>query len=573
MAHLHKKIKQGRAYYYIRETQRIDGKPTVVNQVYLGTADRILARLTGCAPRVPSRFASKEFGSLFLLDALDRSTVNLVQLVDTLLPARRKSAQLSLGQSLYYAVLNRAIAPRSKRQLAQWYDTTDIQHIRPVRLKSLSPQHLWNHWDRLGEAEVEQLAEHFFQQVHRLHPSQEEHFFFDTTNYYTYLDARTPSTLAKRGYNKAGKHHLRQVGLALITERTSGMPIYYRPYPGNQHDARFFEEQLPAILAKLTALGLTVKALTLIFDKGMPNEHTIGQLDATPALHFITSYSPYFAPQLARVPLKHFQPLPRTPHHDSQAQGQEPDQILYTETSATFWGQLRKVVITYNPKTFRKKRYELREKLAKVRQVLYDLRRKHRDHAPHWRKPDAIRAHYEQVCEGLHLSPTFFVLSFYTEAGRPQMAFHLNRPQTESHLRRLAKTILITDHQDWSAQEIYQAYMERHRIEDQFRQAKSPFHIALMPQYHWTDAKIRIHVLVCIVALTYLTLLRQRLVEAGLHLSIPATMEALRSLRTALYWLPNERKPRRQLEEPTPIQVAILNACGFQVHNGRVLQY
>jgi hypothetical protein len=72
--------------------------------------------------------------------------------------------------------------------------------------------------------------------------------------------------------------------------------------------------------------------------------------------------------------------------------------------------------------------------------------------------------------------------------------------------------------------------------------------------------------------LTYLTLLRQRLVEAGLSLSIPATLEALRSLRTALYWLPNERTPRRQLEEPTPTQLEILGALGVQVQNGRVLQ-
>jgi hypothetical protein len=32
MAHLHKKVKKGRPYYYIREIQRVDGKPKVVSQ-------------------------------------------------------------------------------------------------------------------------------------------------------------------------------------------------------------------------------------------------------------------------------------------------------------------------------------------------------------------------------------------------------------------------------------------------------------------------------------------------------------------------------------------------------------
>ena len=47
MAHLHKKMKKGRPYYYIREIARVDGKPTVVSQVYLGSLERMLALANG----------------------------------------------------------------------------------------------------------------------------------------------------------------------------------------------------------------------------------------------------------------------------------------------------------------------------------------------------------------------------------------------------------------------------------------------------------------------------------------------------------------------------------------------
>jgi transposase len=370
MAHLHKKMKKGRPYYYIRESKRINGKPTIVNQVYLGTADAILARLKAAEPPLPNRFASKEFGALFVLNELDRTSINLAWLIDDTLPKRRKPAHLSMGDSLYYTVLNRAIAPRSKRQLAAWYEQTDIQHIRPVNLKDLSSQAIWNQWNRLSETDLEHLSERFFEQVQTLLPKPGGHFLFDTTNFYTYLGSTTPSELAKRGYNKAGKHQLRQIGLALITERTTGVPIYYRTYRGNQHDARFFDEQLPDIVKKLTQRGLQVNDLTLIFDKGMTSEANITRLDAQDHLHFITSYSLYLAPDLARIPLKHFQPL-ACPHNDKlKTKGQNSDQILYLQRHETFWGQRRQVLITYNPKTFRKKRYELGEKLAKVRPVL-----------------------------------------------------------------------------------------------------------------------------------------------------------------------------------------------------------
>ena len=570
MAHLHKKMKKGRAYYYVRETQRIGGTPTVVNQVYLGTAGKILSVFMG-KPQLPKRFSSKEFGSIFVLHELDRE-IGLAEMVDQVVPRRRRSEGPSCGQLLLYAVLNRAIAPRSKRQLASWYERTDIQNIRPVRLEALSPQNFWNHWARIGERQLEEIANGFFRKLQGLLPGQEEHYLFDTTNYYTYLDSRTPSELAKRGHNKASKHHLRQVGLALITERASGIPIYYRSYAGNQHDARFFQLHLDEILEKLTAMGVAPRALTLIFDKGMNSEEAIGRIDAEPRLHFITSYSPYFAPELARIALKHFRALPCKANQELLVKGKPQDQVLFFETTASFWGRQRKVLITFNPRTFRKKRYDLREKLQRMRQELYEMRRKHREGAPHWREPSVVKAHYVQRCGALHLNPEFFQLSFYQQKARPTMAFQLNRYQVESQLRRFAKTILITDHHHWAAQEIYQAYMDRHIMEDQFRRSKSPFQVALMPQYHWTDSKIRIHVFVCMVALSYLTLLQQRLKTAGMPISIREAMEELRSLRTAIYWMPNERKPRRLLEEPNSTQLAILQALGFQVKDGRVLQ-
>ena len=41
MVHLHKKKRNGRAYYYLREIAWVDGKPKVVWQKYVGTAERI----------------------------------------------------------------------------------------------------------------------------------------------------------------------------------------------------------------------------------------------------------------------------------------------------------------------------------------------------------------------------------------------------------------------------------------------------------------------------------------------------------------------------------------------------
>ena len=571
MAHLHKKIKKGKAYYYIRETQRIDGKPKVVNQIYLGSANKILSVFLEREKRVPRKFSSKEFGSVFALTEIDRG-IDLARIVDEVVPKKRKTPGPSCGDLMLYAVINRAISPRSKRQLKKWYERTDIQNIRPVKLDALNPQNFWNHWDRIGDGELEEIAERFFEKIREFSHFEGKHFLFDTTNFYTYMDSRTASELTKRGHNKSGKHHLRQVGLALVTERSSGLPVYYKLYPGNQHDSRFFNLHIEEILKRLKKLGQEPGEVTLIFDKGMNSEENITRIDKDERLHFITSYSPYFAPELASISLKHFRPLSCKTNLKVLSEGDPRDQILYLETKAVFWGKERKVIITYNPKTSRKKHYALKEKLARLRKALYELRRKYREGHRHFRTPEAVRASYEKLCEALHLSPNFYQLSFFTEKGRPAMSIVLNRYHTEKHIRRLAKNILITDHLNWSPEDIYEAYMDRHLIESQFRTTKCPFRVAFMPKYHWTDSKVRIHAFVCVAALTYLRLLSNRVKTSGVSLSENEIMDELRALRSAIYWMPQERKPRRILEESNQNQLTILRALGFQVKEGRVLQ-
>ena len=97
---------------------------------------------------LPEGFSPKEYGSVFLINELDQD-IDLAGMIDELLPPGKKIRGPSLGEIIFYAAMNRAIAPTSKRKLAAWYEQTDIQRIRPVRLISLSSQNFWNHWDRI----------------------------------------------------------------------------------------------------------------------------------------------------------------------------------------------------------------------------------------------------------------------------------------------------------------------------------------------------------------------------------------------------------------------------------------
>jgi len=50
MASIIKKDKNGRPYYYVVKSARVDGKPRIVWQKYLGTAEGILKRMEMSRP-------------------------------------------------------------------------------------------------------------------------------------------------------------------------------------------------------------------------------------------------------------------------------------------------------------------------------------------------------------------------------------------------------------------------------------------------------------------------------------------------------------------------------------------
>ena len=67
MACIIKKIKKGRPYYYAAESKRIDGKPSIVWQKYLGTLDAIVRRTEDARPPRPKETVIFEAGGVAAL--------------------------------------------------------------------------------------------------------------------------------------------------------------------------------------------------------------------------------------------------------------------------------------------------------------------------------------------------------------------------------------------------------------------------------------------------------------------------------------------------------------------------
>jgi hypothetical protein len=124
-----KKVKKY-AYYYYVESKRVNGKPTIVNQQYLGTAESISKKM-GNATSIPEPLYSivLDFADVSLLyDVATR--LNIVGPINKY--AQKRNQGVSVGDYILLAAINRAIAPASKNEMAHWYSKTILSRLEGV---------------------------------------------------------------------------------------------------------------------------------------------------------------------------------------------------------------------------------------------------------------------------------------------------------------------------------------------------------------------------------------------------------------------------------------------------------
>jgi len=570
MAHFHVKKKKGRPYLYVREIARVGGKPKVVSQVYVGSPEKVAAMAKGeLGEEVKLRV--EEFGALFLANLMDRD-IDLAAIVDSVIPRGDKEEGPTVGEYFLYAVLNRMVEAKSKRALPEWYARTAVQQIRPTDVSALSSQRYWEKWERVGEEELSEISRRFFQRIAEAEEPRADCLLFDTTNYYTYMSTRTPSELAKRGHNKEGKHHLRQVGLGLLVERAGGIPLWWCAYPGNLHDSRLFSSVISEFFSIVEGLAGTKERLTLVMDKGMNADGNYAVIDEHLRIHFVTTYSLFYAPDLASVPLSRYVPVGTEKNKRLAGEGREEESIFAHRSSGVFWGKERAVVLTYNPRTARKQEYVFSEKLAQMREELLSMRALVREGAPHWRDAERVKERYARLCERLHIPTHLYEVSLEKTPAGLRMEFRKNQYATEKRQALFGKNMIVSDNTDWTTEEIIQASLSRWEVEDAFRQSKDEDLVGVQPLRHFTDSKIRCHLFCCVAALTYLRRLEKRFAEAGVRRTARDVMTDMLHLHSVLSITDKGRKPVRRLEMPTKTQAEVLKALGYQVDKRGVLQ-
>ena len=558
MASLVGKRRDGRTYYYLVESARVAGKPRIIAQQYLGSAEELAARLSQTGPGEPTQTRHRAFGDLAAAwQVLQR--LQVARLIDEQVGSRRADAAASVGTYLALAALNRVVAPCSKLAFAGWWQTTAGDRLVKLPVAALDHRRFWEAMDAVSvkalraaeRAIAAQMVEEFGLDLAGL--------VLDMTNFATFVDSDNQrNTIAARGHAKQKRFDLRLVGVGLVVTSDGGVPVLHHAYQGNRPDVTQFSAVIEELVARFGALARATDTLTVVYDAGCDSADGQAEVEASP-LHFVGSLRPSDHPDLLAVAARRF--------HVVDAE-RFPGLTVF-ETRAVALGADRRVIVTHSETFHQRQARGFEQTLAKARRQLAELQA--RLARGRTRRPRAaVEANIAQI-----LKPRWLDRVIGWElTGSDPASLRLHWRTDPAARRRLeaevfGKRLLFTDRQDWPLAEVVAAYRSQADVEAGFRQLKDPKVVSFSPMFHWTDHKIRVHVFYCVLALAVAHLLRRQAAQAGITLSVRELLGTLASIQeTVLLYQGARGRPRARhvLTEMDPTQQRLYDLFGLDTY-------
>ncbi|MBP2376006.1 IS1634 family transposase [Paeniglutamicibacter psychrophenolicus] len=544
---LYKKTINGNVYWYLREMARVDGKPKMVSERYLGSAKDIEKLLDAKeSATVPEKTRHLGFGDCAAVWGI-LQRLNITGIIDDVVGPRRADAGASVGTYLSLAALNRVVAPTSKAGFGDWWKTTAADRFTKIPASVLDHRRFW---DAMHKVTLEQLAR--IEEAIALAMITEFNLdisalALDMTNFATYIDsANENAPIAQRGKAKQKRNDLRLVGLGLVITRDGGIPLLAHAYPGNKPDVTQFPLMIDALGKRHRKLADTAgipgnPEVTVVFDAGQNSASNFARVTDTD-LAFVGSIPPSQVTDLLTIPAKERAIVDKTRFGGLSA----------IETRRIVYGTERRVILTHSPTLHQKQVAGFAQTLAKAQAKLSDLadtleRGKTR------RTTAELTAHIASITRDPWLQRVLACEVTGTTPATHRLSVGINeKARTELEDEVFGKRNLVTTHENWPIAEVVEAYRSQSDAEFGFRQLKDPHVVSFSPMNHWTEHNIRIHTFTCVLALQIAHLMRREAEQAGEHHSVRELLERLGSIGETVMIYPStggRPKARRMLTE------------------------
>ncbi|MGH3489314.1 MAG: IS1634 family transposase [Actinopolymorphaceae bacterium] len=590
----------GRTYYYLAESRRVDGKPRIVGQRYLGTAEdlaaAVAATIDGRAPDGrapdgravggsgpgkgasggggPDRTRHLAFGDVAAVWGV-LTDLGLAELVDEIVGSRR--TKVSTGTYLALGVLHQAVAaggapgpsgpagpPGNRPDLAAWWrQSAAARFVRPrLDAAALDRRRVGRAMRRLTTGYLDELEAALLPRLlaavggddgaasadlwevarDRDRPTSDKSWGESpvpvlAVDVPVFAAYEDPSPIREGGGSGA-----RLAGLGLIVTLDGAVPlgsdVYLHPHGGHAGRAG---ETFTALVGRLAERH---RSLAAADPSGNTGAVTV-VVDAGQSSQFGAGGLDGLHVVASLPPGDHPELLAVPASRRRAVDAARFPGVTAYDTRSRVAGVERRAIALHSRLLHDAQARGLAQDLASATRRLEELAAALRN--------GALRLPRERILAEIGRITRFRwvdrVLST-TLTGSEPADLRLRWAVDEAARARLGQEVfgrqlLVTDHDDWSVADVLTAYRARHRIEGTLRHWGGPVVPAPSPGWRWDEQRIAVDAYVRILATTVTHLMRHSAQRAGLDLSVRELFDRLAGIEeTELRYPSRGGRPR-----------------------------
>jgi transposase len=447
----------------------------------------------------PEYESAKAYGDVFLLHQLWHQLGFSKAIRKSLRSSKRTTDAEALVRLM---VFNRLCAPDSKLGCLDWLETVSIPDMPAV----VTHQHLLRTMDALIEhgTQIEKLM------AEQLRPWLDQQLsvvFYDLTTIRIHGEARLDNDLRAHGMNKETGGIARQFVLGVV-QSAEGIPLMHTVHPGNVAETKTLQSMLTQVLAQFP-----VERVILVADRGLLSVDNIAELT-----------------ELADVKARQLQFILAVPARRYSELCDTFETLTWTDglAESTFAGH--RLVVAHDPvraaEQTARRRERIQEQVDFAEALVNKLNAQDEGQSEPGRRASDRGAYSRFVRSVAEAELTRFIKADYNSE---LFSYWLDEKAIEKAERFDGKLVLVTNVQDFSAEEIVYRYKALADIERGFRVLKSDLEIA--PVYHRLPERIEAHALICFMALVLYRVMRMRLRANGSTASPKTALERLRRIQ------------------------------------------
>lgn len=397
---------------------------------------------------------------------------------------KKTKISFNLEDHLKALVFNRLDDPGSKLRLISWLETV---YLPGIKANDITYEYLFRAMDFLI-AHKEQIEDSIAYNYLTLFDSSVKLCFYDITS--TYFEAEASiveGDIRDEGYSRDEKPHKKQIVIGVVMTQ-DGIPIAHYTFVGNTIDSKTVRPVLEDIKKRFN-----IENITLVADKGMSSGNNLKSL--------IDNGDDFILGESAKISVVGREVVNLASAEKARKDPQADEfiydavltkKIFYTESLSSEETITKSVekelryVTSYNAKVARKKLRTRQENFAKAYEFVSLING----------KTISIDDKYSDIKNFLrrrHLT-RFFEISRCEDS--------VEIVQKEENIRNEEKSdgwfVVITLNRELPKETIIEKYKELKYVEHGFFELKHS--LKLRPNYHWTEKRIKAHVMVCFIA-------------------------------------------------------------------------